>query len=96
MAEILEQTSKTGSNHKNQQENSSSRKISDIFGENIFDLNTLKSYVSEDTYHQMISVVLQQKPIEAETVEKMSEAMILHKINGKWLVELIALTPVTK
>ncbi|MEI6410140.1 MAG: hypothetical protein WCR52_12195 [Bacteroidota bacterium] len=30
------------------------------------------------------------------TVEKMSEAMILHKINGKWLVELIALTPLTK
>lgn len=28
--------------------------------------------------------------------EKMTTAMILHKINGKWLVELIALTPVTQ
>jgi len=29
-------------------------------------------------------------------VEKMSEAMILRKTNGKWLTELIALTPITQ
>jgi glutamine synthetase len=52
------------------------RKISDLFGENIFSLHTLKSYVSEETYAKMKGVTLQQKPIDPAMVEQMAEAMI--------------------
>ena len=60
---------------------SGARKISDLFGENIFDMGTLKAYVSEETYQQMKGVNLQQKPIEASTIEQMAEAMI------KWAMD---------
>lgn len=54
----------------------SSRKISDIFGENIFDMRALKAYVSEETYLKMKGVNLQQKQMEMSIVEEMAEAMI--------------------
>jgi glutamine synthetase len=52
------------------------RKISDLFGENIFSMAALKAYVPEETYLKMKGVTLQQKPIEPEMVEQMAEAMI--------------------
>jgi len=76
MKELLEPTTESFANLKTQNGNLNSRKISDIFGENIFDLNTLKAFVSEETYAQMNSVVLKQKPIASDTVEKMADAMI--------------------
>lgn len=33
---------------------------------------------------------------DKSTVEKLTTAMVLHKVNGKWLTELIALTPATR
>jgi hypothetical protein len=33
---------------------------------------------------------------DKSTVEKLTTAMVLHKVNGKWLTELITLTPVTR
>jgi len=69
------------SDKTNHTEPLSSRKISDIFGENIFDMRTLKSYVSEDTYLKMKGVNLQQKQMEMSIVEEMAEAMI------KWAMD---------
>lgn len=60
---------------------SGARKISDLFGENIFSMRVLKSYVDEETYQKMKGVTLQQKPIDPEMVEQMAEAMI------KWAME---------
>lgn len=60
---------------------SGTRKISDLFGENIFNMRTLKAYVSEETYEKMKGVTLQQKPIEHAMVEQMAEAMI------KWAMD---------
>lgn len=57
------------------------RKISELFGENIFNMQALKAYVSEETYKQMKGVTLQQKPIEMAMVEEMAEAMI------KWAMD---------
>jgi glutamine synthetase len=55
---------------------SGNRKISDLFGENIFSMQALKAYVSEATYTRMKGVTLQQKPVDPEMVEEMAEAMI--------------------
>jgi glutamine synthetase len=53
-----------------------SRKLSEVFAENIFSLNTLREYVSELTYTQIKSVILRQEPIDPETAEHMAQAMI--------------------
>jgi len=53
-----------------------SRKISDLFGENIFDLKTLKQYVSEDTYQEMKGTMLKQQKIKFSTAEQMAKGMI--------------------
>jgi len=52
------------------------RKISDLFGENMFDLKTLKRYVSEDTYQEMKDTMLKQKKIKFSTAEQMANGMI--------------------
>jgi glutamine synthetase len=57
------------------------RRISDLFGENIFNMQALKNYVSPETYEKMKGVNYQQKPIEMEMVEQMAEAMI------KWAMD---------
>ena len=41
-----------------------SSKISDLFGENMFDLQTLKRYVSEETYQAMVGTTLKQHKIK--------------------------------
>jgi glutamine synthetase len=74
-------TPEVNSMHLKQEAHTGNRKISDLFGENIFSMATLKSYVSEDTYAKMKGVTLQQKPIETEMVEQMAEAMI------KWAMD---------
>lgn len=58
------------------------RNISSLFGENVFNMLALKSYVTEETYQKMKGVSFQQKPVEPDMVEQMAEAMIkwaLHK-----------------
>ena len=57
------------------------RKISDLFGENMFDLKTLKRYVSEDTYQEMKDTMLKQKKIKFSTAEQMANGMI------RWAME---------
>lgn len=57
------------------------RKISDLFGENVFNMQALKAYVSGETYAKMKGIAFQQKPIDAATVEQMAEAMI------KWAMD---------
>jgi len=57
------------------------RKISDLFGENMFDLKTLKRYVSEDTYQEMKDTMLKQQKIKFSTAEQMASGMI------RWAME---------
>jgi glutamine synthetase len=68
-------------NHRSNGGAKDMRKISDLFGEHIFNMKALKAYVSEETYQKMKGVTLQQKPIEMSMVEEMAEAMI------KWAMD---------
>ncbi len=58
-----------------------SRKISELFGENMFDLKTLKRYVSKDTFQEMKDTMLKQKKIEFSTAEQMAKGMM------RWAME---------
>jgi len=58
-----------------------SRKISELFGENVFDLKTLKRYVSKDTFQEMKGTMLKQQKIEFSTAEQMAKGMI------RWAME---------
>ncbi len=53
-----------------------SRRLSELFAENIFSLSTLREYVSELTYAQIKGVILRQEPIDHDTAEHMAQAMI--------------------
>ena len=52
------------------------RRLSEVFAENIFSLNTFKDHLSESTYERMKGVILKQEPIDFETAEHMAQAMI--------------------
>ena len=58
-----------------------SRKISELFGENMFDLKTLKQYVSKETFQEMRGTMLKQQNIEYSTAEEMAKGMI------RWAME---------
>ena len=57
------------------------RKISELFGENIFSLRTLREHVSEFIYDKMKGVILKQQRIDYETTAHMAEAII------RWAME---------
>ena len=52
------------------------RKISEVFAENIFSLNTLKEHVTESTYESMKGVILKQQKMDSETAGHMAQALI--------------------
>lgn len=52
------------------------RKISEIFGENIFSLNNLQEYVTESTYDEIKGVILKQQQMDFSTAENIAEALI--------------------
>ena len=52
------------------------KKISDIFGENVFSLRTLKDHVDASTYEKMQGVILKQKPMDFEAAEVVAAALI--------------------
>lgn len=82
MSDIQTLTDEVSTNHRIESAlKESGRKISELFGENIFSMQALRAYVSEETYQKMKGVTLQQKPIEMEMVEEMAEAMI------KWAMD---------
>jgi glutamine synthetase len=57
------------------------QKISELFGENMFDLKTLKQYVSKETYQEMKGTMLKQQNIGFSTAEQMAKGMI------RWAME---------
>ncbi len=57
------------------------RRISEMFGENIFSLNALKDHVSESTYEKMKGVILRQQKMDFEAAEQMAQAII------KWAMD---------
>jgi glutamine synthetase len=57
------------------------RKISELFGENIFSLTVLKQCVSESTYDKMQGAILRQEKMDLETAGYMAQAII------KWAME---------
>ena len=52
------------------------RKISEIFGENIFSLNNLKEHVTESTYEEIKGVILKQQKMDILIAEHIAEALI--------------------
>ena len=52
------------------------RRLSEVFAENIFSLNTLKDRVSDSTYERMKGVILSQEPVEPDTAELVAKAII--------------------
>jgi glutamine synthetase len=57
------------------------RRISEIFGENIFSLNNLKEYVTESAYDEIKGVILKQQKMELSIAEHIVEALI------KWALD---------
>ncbi|MFT6136616.1 MAG: glutamine synthetase, partial [Cyclobacteriaceae bacterium] len=55
--------------------------ISEFFGQNTFDLKTLKEYVSEETFQEMKGATLKQQKIEFSTAEQMAKGMM------RWAME---------
>ncbi len=64
-----------------QQAKPEGRKISDVFGENVFSLLTLKEHLTKSTYDKMKGVILRQEKLDFETVEQMAQAII------KWAID---------
>ncbi len=52
------------------------RTISEIFGENVFSLRTLKEHVENSTYDEMTGVILKQQRMDYATVEAIAQALI--------------------
>lgn len=52
------------------------RKISELYGENIFSLTTLKERVPESTYDRMRAVILRQQKMDLETAGYIAAAVI--------------------
>jgi len=77
MNETQELTQKNKTDSRSEQ----SQKISELFGENTFDLKTLKRYVSKDTFLKMKGTMLKQQKIEFSTVEQMAKGMM------RWAME---------
>lgn len=57
------------------------RKVSELFGENIFSLTALKEHVSESIYDRVKGVVLRQEKIDLETAAYVAQAII------KWAMQ---------
>jgi len=63
-----------------QQENkngqiSKSKKISDIFGTNVFSLQAMKEYLTESTYLRMVAVIKQNSKIDSTTSENVAKGL---------------------
>lgn len=63
-----------------QQENkngqiSKSKKISDIFGTNVFSLQAMKEYLTESTYLKMVAVIKQNSKIDSTTSENVAKGL---------------------
>lgn len=63
-----------------QQENkngqiSKSKKISDIFGTNVFSLQAMKEYLTESTYLKMVAVIKQNSKIDSITAENVAKGL---------------------
>ena len=56
--------------------NPEQRRISDVFGENIFSLNNLQEYVTESTYEEFKGVILKQQQMDMSTAEYIAEGLI--------------------
>jgi glutamine synthetase len=57
------------------------RRISDIFGESVFSLLTLKENLTESTYDNIKGVILRQQQMDSETAEHIAQAII------KWAMD---------
>ena len=73
-----ESTPRTSGHQKTE---TSARKLSEVFAENIFSLNAVKEHVAASTYEKMKDVVLKQQKIEPETADRIAEALI------KWAMD---------
>lgn len=58
------------------------KKISDIFSMNVFDMNTMKEYLTEGAYFSILAAKKQNKKIEIETAEMIAKGM------KKWAIDL--------
>ena len=65
----------------NYQANAVGRKISELFGENIFSLISIKNHLTESAYDKLKDVVLKQQKMDFETAESVAEALI------KWAMD---------
>jgi glutamine synthetase len=72
--QLADESTRDGNEHD--QTTQWGRKISELFAENIFSLNTLKEHVTESTYESMKGVILKQQKMDSETAEQMAQALI--------------------
>ena len=77
----MSETQELIQNNKTDSSTDHIQKISELFGENMFDLKTLKQYVSKETYQEMKGTMLKQQNIGFSTAEQMAKGMI------RWAME---------
>ncbi len=53
----------------------SSSIISDVFGENVFDLKTMKDYMSAPAYESLVSTIIRGKALDPKIADNVAEAM---------------------
>ncbi len=51
------------------------RKISEIFAENVFNLQTMKEYLTESTYYKMATVIQNNEKIDLQTAENVAKGL---------------------
>jgi glutamine synthetase len=65
----------TSDQNQNFKTNKKTRKISEFFGENVFSLNTMKEYLTENTYLKIVALVKENSKIDRETAENFAKGL---------------------